>query len=162
MRFRLRSVDASLFETAPWRFVTAVEVPASAAEVFHTFEDGAQWPRWFKGIRRVTWTSPKPYGVGTTRTVELDALTVFEHFFRWQSGERFSFYVTHATVPLFRALAEDYLLEDLAPGRCRFTYTVAIEPGLLGRLLSPVLRGSLGRQFSAAAHALPEYVRDRS
>ena len=121
-------MDASLFETAPWRFVTAVEVPASAAEVFHTFEDGAQWPRWFKGIRRVTWTSPKPYGVGTTRTVELDALTVFEHFFRWQSGERFSFYVTHATVPLFRALAEDYLLEDLAPARRSYRTAWRISP----------------------------------
>ena len=162
MRFQLRPVDASFFESAPWRFVTAVEVPTSAAEVFRTFEDGEQWPRWFKGMRRVTWTSPKPFGVGTTRTVELDAVTVFEHFFRWQEGARFSFYATHATAPIFAVLAEDYLLEDLAPGRCRFTYTVAIEPSIVGRLLGPVLRGSLGRQFSAAAHALAEYVRDRS
>jgi hypothetical protein len=162
MRFRLRSVDASFFETAPWHYVTAVEVLASAAEVFRVFEDAGQWPRWFKGIRRVTWTSPKPYGVGTTRTVELEALTVFEHFFVWQPDQRFSFYVTDATAPLFRALAEDYLLEDLAPGRCRFTYTVGVEPSLLGRLLSPVLRGSLGRQFAAAAHALPGHVRNRT
>ena len=108
MRFPLRSVDDSFFATAPWRFINAVELPASAAEVFGVFEDGAQWPLWFKGIRRVIWTSPKPHGVGTTRTVELDTLTVYERFFRWQSGERFSFDLTAATAPIFRALAEDY------------------------------------------------------
>lgn len=161
MRFPLRSVDDSFFATAPWRFINAVELPASAAEVFGVFEDGAQWPLWFNGIRRVTWTSPKPHRVGTTRTVELDTLTVYERFFRWQSGERFSFDVTAATAPVFRALAEDYLLEDLGPGRCRFTYTVAIEPALLGRIVGPVLRGSLERQFAAAAQALPGYLRGR-
>jgi hypothetical protein len=66
MRFSCRPVDASFFDTAPMRFKNVVELNASPAKVFAIFEDGESWPQWFRAIRKVAWTSNKPYGVGTT------------------------------------------------------------------------------------------------
>ena len=143
---------------APWRWVNVAEMNATPAQVFAHFEDGDAWPRFFKGIRQVTWTSPKPFGVGTTRTVVLDTLTVWEHFFRWEPGRRLSFYMTGISLPLVRRLAEDYLLEEISPGRTRFTYTVAAWPTPGARLVGPLLRWNFGKMFAAAARGLTRYV----
>ena len=83
MRFPCHPVDASFFDTAPMRFIrNTVELAARPADVFAIFEDGESWPRWFHGIHKVVWTSDKPCGVGTTRTVWLTGVTVQERFFR--------------------------------------------------------------------------------
>lgn len=158
--FSCRAVDAEFFATAPWRWVNEVELDASADAVFALFEDGAAWPKWFKDIRKVEWTSPRPFGVGTTRTVTLATIKVWEHFFRWDPGRGMSFYMLSTSLPLARALAEDYRLEPLGPGRCRFVYTVAAEPTLLSRCLGPALRWNFARMFGGAARSLQRYVRD--
>jgi hypothetical protein len=59
--------------------------------------------------------------------------TVKEYFFIWEEGVG-----THSTSPRLTsplpALAEDYVVEPDGPDRCRFTWTVALEPTPLGRL----------------------------
>jgi hypothetical protein len=162
MRFACRPVDASFFSTAPLRFVHSCEVAASPAALFAQLEDPASWPQWFKGIRQVVWTSPKPFGVGTTRTVVLDSGTVDEYFFVWESGRRFSFFVSGQSVPLFRALAEDYLIEPLGEQRLRFTYTVAIDPGLLLRLGGKLASQQLDRMFGQVMVTLPPFMASRA
>ena len=158
MRCPCHPVDSSFFDTAPMRFKNAVELAARPVDVFAIFEDGESWPRWFDGIHKVAWTSNKPYGVGTTRTVWLTPASIDEHFFRWEPGHRFSFYVTRQSMPLFHALAEDYLLEELAPGETRFTYSVAIEPRLALRIGGPVARTRLDSVFRNACRGLQSYV----
>ena len=105
MRFPCHPVDASFFDTAPMRFRNTVELAARPADIFAIFEDGESWPRWFHGIHKVVWTSNKPYGVGTTRTVWLTGVTVQERFFRWEQDRRFSFYLTGHSMPPAHALA---------------------------------------------------------
>jgi hypothetical protein len=61
-------------------------------------------------------------------------LTVQEHFFRWQEGQRYSFYVTEANAPFFKSLAEDYNVEPDGPNHCGFTWSIALEPTALGRI----------------------------
>ena len=92
-------------------------------KVFAFFEDGESWPKWFRAIHKVKWTSHKPYGLGTTRTVWLALATLDEHFFCWEQDRRCSFYLTGASMPLAHALAEDYLLKEVAPSKTRFTYS---------------------------------------
>ena len=156
MRSPCRAVDTTFFDRARWRFRFEAELPVTAKEAFAIFEDAAAWPQWLSAIAEVIWTSPRPFGVGTTRTVRLHAATVYEHFFRWEQDRRFSFYVLEheAPVPLFRALAEDYLLEDLGGGRCRFTYLVAIDPALSLKLLGPLGRFALRRGFASGPKTL--------
>jgi hypothetical protein len=160
MRAACRPVDASFFESAPWRFRASAELAVAAASAFAIFEDAASWPKWFSSIRDVTWTTRPPFGVGTTRTVRLSTATVYEHFFRWEQGTRFSFYLVghEAPVPLFRALAEDYVLEPLDAARCRFTYSVAIEPALAMRLTAPISRRVLRRMFEAGPAAFARFL----
>ena len=152
-------MDASFFDTAPMRFKNVVELDASAAKVFAIFEDPKAWPEWFGAIQKVVWTSSKPHAVGTTRTVWLKGLTVDEFFFRWGQGRRFSFYFTATSLPMAHAFAEDYLLEELAPGRTRFTYTVGIEPRLLVALGGPLSRMYFGSMFKSGCKNLERYVR---
>jgi hypothetical protein len=154
MRFSCHPVDASFFDTAPMRFKNAVELAARPADIFAIFEDGESWPRWFHGIHKVVWTSNKPYGVGTTRTVWLTGVTAGERFFRWEQDRRFSFYLSGHSMPLAHAFAEDYLLEEVAPRKTRFTYSVAIEPRLALRIGGPIARTYFGSMFKNACEGL--------
>lgn len=158
MRVPCRPVDASFFDVAPMRFKNVVELQASPARVFAIFEDPKSWPELFGAIKKVVWTSNKPYAVGTTRTVWLTGLAVDEYFFRWEQGRRFSFCFTATSLPLAHALAEDYLLEEIAPGRTRFTYTVGIEPRLPVALGGPLSRMYFASMFKSGCTNLERYV----
>jgi hypothetical protein len=97
---------------------------------------------WCRLLAGVTWTSPRPFGVGTTRTVRtpLGALALKEVYFRWEEQRRKSFYVAEASAPLFRRFAEDYLVEETSPTSCRFTWTVAFEAPPAARPGNPINR----------------------
>ena len=63
-----RKVGPSFFASAPARFEATVEVEATPQKIFEVFEDAHAWTVWALPIKKVEWTSPKPFGVGTTRT----------------------------------------------------------------------------------------------
>ena len=138
-RFDVRPAGADFFAAAPKRFVGTFDISRPAAEVWAELtRDGAlDFCRVLGGAR---WTSPRPFGVGTTRTMKVAGglIVVDETFFRWEEGRRKSFYVHAANLPLFRRLAEDYLVEEVSPAACRFTWTLAGEPTWLGRPGTPV------------------------
>ncbi len=71
---------------------------------------------WCSVIDAVRWTSPRPFGVGTTWTVtSLHGANVLdERFFRWEEGRRKSFYAVRSSGPLFRRFAEDYVVEPVS------------------------------------------------
>ena len=95
---------------------------------------------WCRALAGVTWTSPRPFGEGTTRTVRAPGglLELREIYFRWEEGRRKSFYVSEVTLPLFRRFAEDYQVEQISPSSCRFTWTVASEAPPAARPANPV------------------------
>jgi hypothetical protein len=133
----LQPVDASFLDTAPTRFAQTWAVDRPASEVWAELV-GDRPLAWCRGLA-VTWTSPRPFGVGTTRQAAvLGALKVQEHFFIWEEGHRYTFYVTSANVPLFTSLAEDYIVEPTGPGSCAFTWKIGIAPSALGKPGGPV------------------------
>jgi hypothetical protein len=102
----------------------------------------------------VRWTTPRPFGVGTVREVKALAGTSIlrERYFRWdEEGHRHSFFVTETTSPLFKALAEDYLVEPRGEDACRFTWTIAVELTAVGRPGKPVNRAILKTLFTDTA-----------
>jgi hypothetical protein len=147
--FSLKPVDDTFFERAPVLLVGRFEVARPAAEVWAelTSDDPLAWCTL---IDRIEWTSEPPHGVGSTRTVHaLKGLNLFrEHFFRWEEGRRKSFYVTESSAPLVRRFAEDYLVESDGAAACVFTWTIAYEPSLLGRIGDPINRRLLGTVFT--------------
>ena len=66
--FATQPVDETFFDLAPVRLSETFEVPFAAMRVWEDLTGEAPlW--WCKLLRSVTWTSPRPFGVGTTRTV---------------------------------------------------------------------------------------------
>jgi hypothetical protein len=128
------------------------EIARPAAVVWDelTAEDALHWCRILQDVR---WTSPRPFGVGTTREVKAlgGANTLREHYFLWEEGRRHSFYALQSSGPLFKALAEDYLVEPRGEDACRFTWTIAVEPTAVGRAGTPVNRAILKTLFTDTA-----------
>ncbi len=126
--FALQPCDEGFFARAPVRYVAAMNIPRPAAQVWAelTSDDPLAWCRMVSGI---TWTSPRPLGVGATRTAgaAFGALVVHERYFRWEEGRQKSFYALEASLPFFRRFAEDFLVEETSPSSCRLTWTIAAE-----------------------------------
>ena len=135
----LEPADDDFLATAPVRYVGTFDIPKPAAEVWlQLTRDGAL--DHCRVLRGAEWTSPRPFGVGTTRTMRTrgGVLALDEVFFRWEEGRRKSFYARRTNLPLFRRFAEDYLVEPEGESGCRFTWTIAGEPLPLARPGAPV------------------------
>jgi hypothetical protein len=90
----------------------AFALPASA--VWASLLDAKAWTEWLP-ITKVTWTSPQPFGVGTTRTVDIGKQSVEEVFFAWDEGSRMAFYFERSTLPVSAGI-EDYRVVSTANG----------------------------------------------
>ena len=126
--FGCEPVDESFFARAPVRMTARFEVARPATEVWG--ELTSERPLyWCRILQEVKWTSPWPFGVGTTRDVKAlwGANNFREYYFRWEEGRQHSFYVVEATAPLASRFAEDYLVEPTSDDSCTFTWTIAYE-----------------------------------
>ena len=150
--FKCKPVDESFFAVAPMRLRAGFEISRPAAAVWGelTADDALHWCRILEDVR---WTSPRPFGVDTTREVKAlwGANMLREHYFLWEEGRRHCFYVEESSGPLFRVLAEDYLVEPRGADACRFTWTIAVEPSAVGRAGTPLNRAILKTLFTDTA-----------
>lgn len=150
-RFALESADAGFLDTAPHVFRYEKHYDATPERVWESLQSDESLAAWGNTVGSVTWTSPRPFGVGTTREVGTGPTRMHERFFRWDEGTGYSFYVYESNVPLFRRFAEDYRVEPDGTGT-RFTWVVAIEPvgplRLPLKALAPVLKAGFGRAAS--------------
>lgn len=161
--YPLEPADESVFATAAQvhRYPVRLDVPPE--RVWDSLASDESLAAWGLGVRRLTWTSPRPFGVGTTREVVLPlrAMTVRERFFRWDEGKGYSFYVESADRPGVRQFAEDYVVEPDGDGTL-FTWTIALEPG---RALGPLMRatGPLNKlAFGQVARGAKKYFAEQS
>ncbi len=147
----LPAVDEAFLATAPARFVDTVEIALPASAVWAELtRDGTLG--WCRGLE-ITWLSPRPFGVGTKRQARLFGalLRVQEEYFIWEEGRRMAFFVTAVRPPAYRRSAEDYVVDPLGPDRCRFTWTLAFDLTLLGKLNSPLSSAIIKRMFTEAS-----------
>ncbi len=150
--FKCKPVDETFFEVAPMRLRAGFEIARPAAAVWAelTADDALHWCRI---LHDVSWTSPRPFGVGTTREVKAlwGANLLHEHYFLWEEGRRHCFYAVESSGPLFKSLAEDYLLEPRGADACRFTWTIAARPTVVGKAGTPLNRAILKTLFTDTA-----------
>jgi hypothetical protein len=150
----LEPADASIFESAPLIYRYPVKLAVSPDRVWESIASDRSLADWGMGVKSLKWTTPRPFGVGTTREVvlPLSAMTVREHFFRWDEGKGYSFFVAAANRPGLRSFAENYEIEPDGDGTL-FTWTIALEPA--GRLapvmkaLGPVNKAAFGQVVRA-------------
>jgi len=152
--FRLEQPPASTFTEAThaYRYPARFAVPPERVWESLTSEESVK--AWGLGVKSLRWTSPRPFGVGTTREVvlPLGAMALREEFFRWDEGSGYSFYVRETNRPGFRSFAENYELEPDGDGTL-FTWTIAIETSgpltPVMRLLGPVNKAGFGQLVRA-------------
>jgi hypothetical protein len=129
------AVDEHLLETAKARAFAEREMAVSAEQLFATLEDGPSWTKWTGVVREVTWTSPKPFAIGTTRTLKLGGgITFDEVFWAWEPNRRMGFSVAAASIGWLSGLSEVYEIASLSSERCRLRWVLAASfAGALGK-----------------------------
>ncbi|MEE4022316.1 SRPBCC family protein [Gordonia sp. PKS22-38] len=129
--YPLESIDLEFFDSAPVTYVIDVNLPVSPARAWaeltrHNTLD------WCRAIKSIEFTSPAPYGVGTTRKASLGpGLALSEHFFVWdensETGEyRNAFHAVSASTPGVKRFGE---LTEIRPADvgCRLVWSFALE-----------------------------------
>ncbi|BBX74025.1 SRPBCC family protein [Mycobacterium shinjukuense] len=159
--FPCERVDVSFTDTAPYRFRNSVDLAITPQQLFEVLADAQSWPRWATVITTVTWTSPAPLGVGSTRTVEMrGGIVGDEVFLVWEPVTRMAFRFNECSTRAVAAFAEDYRVEAI-PGGCRLTWTMAQKPAGAARLGMFVFRPLLNLVFRRFLTNLRRYTDTR-
>lgn len=152
-RFALEPItDETFFETAPMNYRIDVTLPVSPEDAWAEFtrQNTLDWCRVLKSVR---YTSPEPYGVGTTRSIALAPAfaTMEENFFIWDENAqthtyRHAFHGVRGSMPGVKRFGE---LTEVSPAEhgCRLVWLFGID--LSGRALpswlsSPISNGAFG------------------
>jgi hypothetical protein len=124
--------------------------------------DAESWPHWATAITKVTWTSPQPRGVGTTRTVNMrGGIVGDEEFLAWEPFTHMAFRFNEASSGSIAALAEDYRVVP-TPSGCHLTWVMAMKPnGVAGRLGMTLGRPVMARTFQKFLYNLRAYADKR-
>jgi Polyketide cyclase / dehydrase and lipid transport len=159
--FSCERVDVSFTETAPYRFCNSVDLAITPEQLFEVLADAESWPHWASVITKVTWTSPEPRGVGTTRTVDMrGGIVGDEEFLVWEPFTRMAFRFNECSTRAVAAFAEDYRVEVI-PGGCRMTWTLAQQPAGPAKLAMFVARPLLNLAFRRFLANLRRYTDKR-
>ncbi len=139
----MEAVDIDYATTGPNQNTLTQPVKASAEALFQCLEDAAAWKEWLGAD--VEWTSPKPYGIGTTRTVSANGQRLEETFLAWDEGSRMCFRFDRCTLPL-AAFAEDYVITPTGDASCELHWSYAYT---WNGPLAPLLGRAFGVMFAA-------------
>ena len=145
----LEPADDDFIASAPHVFRYQKRFAAPVEKVWESLISDESLAAWGPMIKDVTWTSPRPFGVGTTREVTAPGGSAMrERYFRWDEGHSHAFYTYESALPVFKRFAEDYIVEPDGDGTV-FTWVVAIEPkpafALPVKVLAPILKAGFGR-----------------
>lgn len=155
-------VDLSFVDSAPYRFISTVDLAITPEQLFGVLADETSWPHWASVITKVTWTSPEPRGVGTTRTVHMSGgITGHEEFLAWEPFTRMAFRFNDSSTGSISAFAEDYRVVA-TPDGCHLTWIMAMKPnGVAGRLGLFAGQPVMGWLFQRFLHNLRRYTDQR-
>ncbi len=158
MWFDAVPVPLSFIETSPFKLENVVLIDAPPARVFQILTTAEQQEVWFQDFVACRWSS-NVRGVGAEREIELKLLTVKERFLVWEQDRRLVFHVHAVTLPLLKAMVEDYVLEPVGDRATRFTWRVHYAPSLAMRVVHPFARAMFGEMFKASAEGLARYAK---
>jgi carbon monoxide dehydrogenase subunit G len=152
-------VELGFIDSAPFRFVSTVDLAITSEQLFEVLADAESWPHWATVITKVVWTSPEPRGIGTTRTVSMRGNIVGdEEFIAWEPHCHMAFRFNQSTSDAISAFAEDYRVVQTADG-CHLTWVMAMKPsGLAGKLGMTVGQPVMGWLFQRFLHNLRRYT----
>jgi uncharacterized protein YndB with AHSA1/START domain len=159
MWFHVHPVDIGFTLRSPFQFHNEIEIKAPPARVFEIMATAENQHEWFKDYKDCRWTSAPPHGAGSTREIELKAITVKERFLVWEPGKRMAFCIYAGTLPLVREMVEDIeFLPGSAPGTTHVRWIAHYTPTLPARLVHPIIRSQFGKMFKQTLEGLRTYA----
>ena len=94
----MRAVGLDFIDSAPFRFVSTVDLAITPEQVWEVLDDAESWPHWATVITKVTWTSPEPHGIGTTRVVNMrGGIVGDEEYLAWEPYAHMAFRFNEAS-----------------------------------------------------------------
>ncbi len=138
----------------PGAFQMTYPFPFSEQLVWNALTDGETWTKWLP-ITEVIWTSPKPFGEGTTRTVKIENDTLEEIFIGWEKNKELTFFFNRSSLPI-RGFIESYTLTPTQNG-CELTWSVYIEAN---PIILPLLKFMMKRNGKKGFPKLSSYIGD--
>lgn len=121
-------VGLEFIDSAPFRFVSTVDLAITPEQLFEVLADAKSWPQWASVITNVEWTSPEPRGIGTTRRVTMrGGIVGDEEFLAWEPFSHMAFRFNEASTGSIAAFAEDYRVVP-TPSGCHLTWVMAMKP----------------------------------
>ena len=136
-KYPCRHVGLEFFDEAKFTFTNSVLVKAKPERLWACLEDASAWPRWADPITNVEWTSPKPFDLGTTRTVSMTGgMTGFEEFIGWETNKLMSFRFNDCNMNTVEAFAERYILTEEGEFT-RIEWVMAMNPKGVSKLFLP-------------------------
>lgn len=155
-------VGLEFIDSAPFRFVSTVDLAITPEQLFEVLGDARSWPQWATVITNVEWTSPQPHGVGTTRTVTMrGGIVGHEEFLAWEPLRHMAFRFNEASSSSIAAFAEDYRVVPTAQG-CHLTWVMAMKPnGTAARLGMSLGRPVMAWLFQKFLYNLRDYASTR-
>ena len=155
-------VGLDFVDTAPFRFVSTVDLAITPEQVWEVLDDAESWPYWATVITNVTWTSPEPHGVGTTRVVNMrGGIVGDEEYLAWDPFSHMAFRFNEASTRSIAAFAEDYRVVPTAGG-CHLTWVMAMKPnGVAARLGMSLGRPVMSWMFQKFLYNLRDYSNKR-
>ena len=151
----LRAEGLDFLKSAPVILDFSAQVRAPQADVWKVIgADPSTWVPWFPGLREGAFTSPAPYGVGTKRQVRVRGVGRYrETIVAWDAGSRMAYRVDSTSLPIARALLEDWVLEPHGD-TTTVHWTFAIDPTPIFRLTLRLSPKTIGRVFTKAMRNL--------
>lgn len=139
----LEAVDVDFATSGPRHTTLRQPIAKPADALFRCLVDGPAWNEWL-GID-VEWTSPEPFGIGTTRTVKSGPATIDEYFLAWEEGRRMCFRFERCSLLPVSAFAEDYVITAKGDNNCELAWSYAYK---WGGPLEPVFAPAFGKFFA--------------
>lgn len=162
MWFAFRPVDMDFVARAPTVHVATVTVKAKRADVFRAFADPSTWKAWWPDLESASYGDSKPpFGVGTFRESRVAGQRYEETMLAWEEGVRWAYRIDRATLPVASAQIEATEFADFEGGT-RITWTIAMEPRLMMRVLGPFFPGIMRKMLRRAARNLDAYLASAS
>ncbi|WP_232676061.1 SRPBCC family protein [Nocardioides sp. R-C-SC26] len=133
-------VELDWLDRAPARFSNTVSLAITPAQAWEVLERADTWPRWASVITDVEYTSPQPFGVGTTRVVTMrGGIIGDEEFLAWDPGAHMAFRFNSSSVKQLGAFLEDYRIVA-TPSGCDLTWSLGQSLSGASKVMLPVSR----------------------
>jgi uncharacterized protein YndB with AHSA1/START domain len=150
--------DLVFADRAPWTFDVQGAIAGSRREVWDAFVDNEGWTGWFNKCLVCRATSTPFGGVGSTRHIEVNGLTVDERFIGWEPEVLWAFTVTDIRPSFASGMVERATFTDLPGERTLISYRIAVRPKWWAAPLRRIIAKQMANTFALSFAALDRHI----